>query len=308
MTQIVTVGVSPAWDVVCSGDDIKWARHCNVTQKRNVAGKAFNLSRCLAWMGVRNVAAGIWGENDYNQMLEGVAPLAGLVDVRFIKAAGSTRENITVVDRSGAREMHLQMESKLATSDSLQKVKDALASIVNKESICVFSGSMPAGDLQPDIVGIAEMLKSNAGHVVVDSRGPSLKYLVDIGGLSVIKPNLAELSELIGKDVADQSDAIIDAANTMLDKVHTIVVSRGAKGAIAVTKDSVWKASSITTGKVISTVGCGDYLLAGFISEQNIEAGLITGIKVASARAWGWPDKISWQEAQKKIEVEVCQQ
>lgn len=306
MRTIVTVGVSPAWDVVCRGDDIEWGQHCNVTQNRNVAGKAFNLSRCLAWMGVKSIAAGLWGDGDFQEMLEGVKPLSEFVDVRFARAAGVTRENITVVDRKGAREIHLQSQSTLASSESLRSLKDSLGSIVNSRSICVFSGSMPAGSLEADIVDIAEMLKSSAGEVVVDSRGESLKYLVELGGLSVIKPNLSELCDLLGEEIEDTSGAIVEAASGLLDKSQTIVVSRGAKGAVVVTKGEAWKAGSKSCGKVVSTVGCGDYLLAGFISGGDIENGLIRGIKAATARAWAWPDRLGWDEAQEKIEVDIC--
>jgi len=60
----------------------------------------------------------------------------------------------------------------------------------------------------------------------------------------------------------------------------------------------------------VNTVGCGDYLLAGFV-RGLVEAGgcrrraLEEALKAATARAWGRHDKMEWSEARKKIEVEI---
>jgi len=58
-----------------------------------------------------------------------------------------------------------------------------------------------------------------------------------------------------------------------------------------------------------STVGCGDYLLAGFLAglqdAGDPEAALATGLKVASARAWGWTETRSWPQADSEFQVNV---
>ena len=60
----------------------------------------------------------------------------------------------------------------------------------------------------------------------------------------------------------------------------------------------------------VSTVGCGDYLLAGFIgglvdADGDERSALERAVKAATARAWGWHDKMEWSEARKTIEVET---
>ena len=307
MGSVITVGLSPAWDVVCCGDDIEWGRHCCVAQERIVAGKAFNISRCLGWMGKKSVAAGFWGESDFGAMEESVQSLGEFVDVRFTPAAGSTRESITVIDEAGGREMHLISQSMLASGESLKRLKEDLVSIVNAESVCVLAGSMPGGELEDGVVEIAEMLKHTAGEVVVDTSGEALRYLVGLGEIGVIKPNLSELCDLLGREIEDSSGAIVEAARGLLDKVETIVVSRGVKGAVVVTKEAAWEGVNKTCGKVVSTVGCGDYLLAGFVSGGDIESRLEKGIKAATVRAWGLAESISWEEVQGRVDVEIRQ-
>ncbi|MBW8015930.1 MAG: hypothetical protein FVQ82_07065 [Planctomycetes bacterium] len=301
--SIITVGICPAWDVVCSGKNIDWSSHPKVSQRRTVAGKAFNVSRALGWMGVASVAAGLWGEVDYSEMSAAVDTVSGLVDVRFTRAARRTRENITVVDESGNREMHLRASSSLATVESLANLENDLRGMIGADSVCVFAGSMPGGELLDGVISVIEAAKDCGAKIVIDTSGEALDRIVTLGDIEIIKPNLDELSELLGVNIQDNPAAIAWTAKTLLDKLKTIVVTRGEKGAVVVTKDSVLQGRCITKNKIVSTVGCGDYFLAGFLSGAGLEDSLTKGLKVAAARAWS--DSRSWNKIEKKIEVEI---
>ena len=56
-------------------------------------------------------------------------------------------------------------------------------------------------------------------------------------------------------------------------------------------------------------VGCGDYLLAGFLKglKDKSDPGfaLETAIKAATARAWGWAEEMTWEDAEKSIDVSL---
>jgi len=92
----------------------------------------------------------------------------------------------------------------------------------------------------------------------------------------------------------------------LLDKVEIVLISRGARGGVVVTKDGAWQGRCAGRVKVFSTVGCGDFLLAGFLKDSSVmDAALKTAIKVATARAWGWTEKMNWLDAQNSMEVQV---
>jgi fructose-1-phosphate kinase PfkB-like protein len=90
-----------------------------------------------------------------------------------------------------------------------------------------------------------------------------------------------------------------------------VLISRGAKGAVVVTKDGAWRGGCLGHQEVFSTVGCGDFLLAGFLKALNdgsaTDSALETAIKVATARAWGWAQKMAWPDVRSKIEVATKQ-
>ena len=97
--SIITVGLSPAWDIACRGQNLVWGRHENIDEQSIIsAGKALNVSKALAWMGQESIAAGLWGRNDYQQMQKAVKYLWPLIKVKMTTTSGSTRQNITIVD------------------------------------------------------------------------------------------------------------------------------------------------------------------------------------------------------------------
>jgi fructose-1-phosphate kinase PfkB-like protein len=103
--------------------------------------------------------------------------------------------------------------------------------------------------------------------------------------------------------------SLAKAASELLDKVKIVLISRGPKGAVVVTRQGTWQGQAVGRKRVLSTVGCGDYLLAGFLKSLKNGAGdgfaLATAIRVATAKAWGWTENKTWQKVQRKIKVEI---
>ena len=308
--RIITIGLSPAWDVSCRGKNLAWGRHVEIDEQVvRPAGKALNVSYALAWLSRRNIAAGLWGREDYGQMRNAVCRLWGWIVTSMTLCRGSTRRNITVVDTLRRREMHLRLRSELASSRTLPRLSMDLRELVREGDLCVFAGAMPGGDLLDAVVELVRTCRHGGADVVVDTYGPVLARIVDAGLASVISPNVGELCELLGRKVSDTPARLAAAARPLLEKVGTILISRGAEGAMVVTKDGAWTGRSRSRREALSTVGCGDYLLAGFLAGLRDTAdprlALATGLKVAAARAWGWTETKAWMQADRRIGVTV---
>ena len=311
--KIVTIGLCPSWDTVCRFEGIDWGEHKTVSSASSrPAGKALNISQALAWMGEENIAAGLWGREDFEQMLKAMSAsggLRGLVKVKMTAVDGGTRRNITVVDTGNDREMHLRNRSELASRKALRKLEDDLRTIVSKGSVCVFAGVMPEDKFVGDVVRIIKSCRERGARIVVDTYGDALKRILETGAVWLIKPNVEELRELLGEQVTDSPAGLVGAGRKLLDKVEVVLISRGKKGAVVVTKKGAWQGRCIGRGRVLSTVGCGDFLLAGFLKglKDKSDAGpaLETAIKVATARAWGRTEGKSWSQALREIKVAV---
>ena len=313
--RIITVGLSPAWDVSYRGGGVDWERHAQVESRTaRPAGKALNVSRALGWMGHKSIAAGLWGADDYEQMRRAMHEAGELVQVRMTVVAGQTRQNITVVDTARWREMHLRCRSELATGPSLRKLKADLARLVREGDVCVFAGAMPEGELLEPTIDVVGTCRRRGARIVVDTHGAALKRLVQQVRPWLISPNVEELGELLTTPVKDTASGLARAARQLLDHVENVLVSRGKKGAVLVTQEGVWSGRAVNLGKVIETVGCGDFLLAGFLAGLGSQAAwakahptsaLTAGLKAATAHAYGWTGEMSWATARRKIKVEI---
>ena len=311
--KIVTVGLCPSWDMVCRFEGIDWGEHKTVSSASSrPAGKALNISQALAWMGQKNIAAGLWGRDDFEQMLKAMSAfggLRGLVKVKMTAVDGGTRRNVTVVDTANDREMHLRNRSELASRKALRKLEADLRAIVSKGSVCVFAGAMPEDEFVGDVVRIVKSCRERGAKIVVDTYGDALKRILETGAAWLIKPNVEELQELLGEQVTDSPAGLVRAGRKLLDKVEVVLISRGKKGGVVVTKKGAWQGRCVGRSRVLSTVGCGDFLLAGFLKglKDKSDAGSALGmaIKVATARAWGWTEGKSWPLALREIKAAV---
>ncbi|UCC98374.1 MAG: hypothetical protein JSW66_00490 [Phycisphaerales bacterium] len=316
-TSIITVGLSPAWDITCRGRNLEWGGHQSIEEQAiDPAGKALNVSRALAWMGQENIAAGLWGRSDYRQMLAAVRNSWPLIKVEMTAAAGSTRRNVTVVDAANGREMHLRSKSPLASVKTLRRVQGDLKKIVRRNSICVFAGTMPEGDLMADVIQIMESCARRGARIVLDTSGRALRKIVDTGAAWLIKPNVEELCELSNQKIKDAPATLASAGRKLLDRVDMVLISRGKKGNLVVSRQGVWQGRCTGRGRVLSTVGCGDYLLAGFLKgladksdppRPDPGAALKLAMKVATAKAWGWTENKEASRALREIKVVVGQ-
>jgi 1-phosphofructokinase len=308
--SIITVGLSPAWDITCRGRNINWGRHEYIDEQMiRPAGKALNVSKALAWMGQKSIAAGLWGRDDYPQMLTAVRAVWPLIEVKLTCVAGGTRQNVTVVDTTRHREMHLRNKSRLASPKALKRLRADLETIVRKDSFCVFAGTMPEGTLLNAVIRIIKSCADRGAKIALDTSGTPLKRIVDTGVVRLIKPNVSELSELLGRQIKDSPASLAAAGCKLLDRAEVVLISRGKKGALVVTKQGIWQGQCVSRGKVLSTVGCGDYLLAGFLKtfrdKSDARLALSSAIKIATAKARGWTEDKSPASVLREITVTV---
>ena len=100
--------------------------------------------------------------------------------------------------------------------------------------------------------------------MIADTSGDTLKTVLDCG-IFLAKPNLGELSSLVGGHELDTTSAV-EAARSIINKggCEVLVISMGAFGALLVTANEVFRSPSPAVIRK-STVGAGDSMVAGVI-------------------------------------------
>lgn len=124
------------------------------------------------------------------------------------------------------------------------------------------------------------MVKKAGGRFVLDTSGAALRLGLQ-EGVYLVKPNLRELCELVGRDLPDeplQAEAALQLVQTK--QAEVVVLSLGAGGALvasATGTERLWAPSV----RVKSKAGAGDSMLAGFV------LGLARGKVLGSAARLG---------------------
>ena len=94
---------------------------------------------------------------------------------------------------------------------------------------------------------------------VIDRHGDDFRALVEDGLIDILFANHHELAALTGEDDIEAGIAALK------DKVPTLVVTRSADGAVAVSRGERAEVAAEPIDQVVDTTGAGDQFAAGFL-------------------------------------------
>jgi 6-phosphofructokinase 2 len=259
--MVYTITLNPALDRTLWIKKIKPDDSNRIEQEERYAGgKGIDVSKVLTTIGISNKALGFVG-GFAGEELEGRLLNEG-ISCDFIRISGETRTNIIVDDiATGSQTIFSANGPEIKPYELMQIIHKVEK--LEKPNIVVISGSLPPG-IHPEIYHKLVAIARNKGaRVILDTDGDALK--VGVQGLpEVVKPNIHELSRLVGTELKE-IDAITRAAlNVHKQGVKIVLVSMGAKGILLVSKSQRYLVSPPKV-KVKNTIGAGDSAVAGFI-------------------------------------------
>lgn len=304
--SIITIGLNPAVDCILECPDFQVGEHQHARPiARIAAGKAVNVSRALALQDTDTIATGFMGTEElefFHEQLLAAGP--GRILCHFVEVGGKTRENISIVDPKRQVETHLRLSGFTVTPNEAAILKDKLTHDLHPGDIAVFSGSLCEG-LEPEYLGeLIDLCTKTGVKVALDSNGAALLQVMNRPRkVWLLKPNLEELRTLVGREIPNATSMVRDAARQLLPHADIILTSRGAAGAVLLTQTQLATPTGSSPGPELAlcgkslspthaqrTLGCGDYLLAGFIARyltsNSLEEAFRWGLAFASARAF----------------------
>jgi 1-phosphofructokinase len=271
--SIVTVTLNPTIDRIIEVPGFHVGGHDKGRlRSRLPAGKAINVSRAMSALGCSSTATG-WVGSDSAAMFELAVKDCGIA-ARFVPIAGSTRENITIIDPVGQTETHIRDAGPAVTEDDIRRLSAELASIAGPNVVLVFTGSCAPGLSDQQFGALLKSGIDRGARVVVDSSGEPLRVAARLP-LWLIKPNLLELGELLGYQVSHETE-IVEAGRRLNEHISVVLVTMGEGGAMCFADGRALKGrATVPPDRVRSTVGCGDAMLAGFLAATTRPGWLI---------------------------------
>lgn len=264
MPDIVTLTINPAIDIFVNVDHVEPTRKMRCSApKRDPGGGGINVARVAHRLGA-DVAAIYPAGGALGKLLqrllerEGIASLATPSHVE-------TRENFTAYESdSGAQYSFVLPGSRLHAAE-WQACLDKLASLPAPPKFVVASGSVPPGVPDDFFARAIRLAKAIGARTVVDTSRAALTAVLE-EGVSLIKPNLIELSDFVGARLENERDQVA-ACRTLTagGQAEAVALTLGDQGALLVTATKAWRARAMSLN-VVSTVGAGDSFLGGMVA------------------------------------------
>lgn len=259
---IVTVTINPAIDKLTTVTEMVSEKKLRCSAPIiDPGGGGINVARVINRLGGR--ACAIYLGGGYNGAL-----IKKLLDKEAIQNIQSpivndTRENIVVFETCSNRQYRFVMPGPEVTGKECDTLLAAVNKLTNIDFLVV-SGSLSPGVSPSILTMFGEIAKHKHAKYIVDTSGNALKAALDTD-IYLLKPNLDELASIKGSGKLTQTDAISVAREIIAQrKCEIIVISMGKAGAVLVSANDVFQATSPEV-EVKSTVGAGDSMLGGMI-------------------------------------------
>ncbi|MDD4890697.1 MAG: 1-phosphofructokinase family hexose kinase [Phycisphaerae bacterium] len=288
---IVTVTMNPAIDRMIAVDKFEVGGHQLGREVARIAGgKGVNVSKALARLGAASVATGFLGRDNsrfFESMLmaQSEQPLCRRINLQFFEVPGLTRENVTILDSASGVETHVRDLGPGISDRDLLRLKRKLDLMSRPGSLVIFGGGLPPGVDGESFSQIVRICEAAGARVAVDTSEAALGAVRD-EKLFLVKPNRHELAQLLGRDVGPDRGEIVKAGRELAGRFDYVLISLGAEGGLAFHEQTAIAGRvPIDPDRIVSTVGCGDCLLAGFVAGLTAGKDLVDAYRLALAAA-----------------------
>lgn len=276
--MIYTLTLNPAVDYYMDMNKFEEGELNKVNNSYTLAGgKGINVSKVLKNFGIESIALGFCG-GFTGEYIKSDLYKYGIKD-NFISLAQNTRINVKI--KTEKKETEIMGKSPKILPENIDELL-AIIDNIQDNDILVLSGSVPSSvkeDIYKDI--IQKTKSKNNVKIILDSRENAFKIAVK-ENVFLTKPNRKELSEYFGKDIKTVYDIITYAKKLVEDGSENVIVSLGKDGSALVNKDGSYIGNA-PEGKLVSSVGAGDAMVAGIVYGISKNLSILDSYKYAIA-------------------------
>jgi 1-phosphofructokinase len=284
---IYTVTLNPSLDYITGLSALAPGRiHRTRWEEVRPGGKGINVSLVLHNLGVDSKILAFIGGFTGGE----IARLVGQhgCEADFIHIPGGlSRINVKI---AADAETQINGQGPVLSEGDLQALFAKLQ-ILKDGDYCVLAGSPPAS-VSPGIYErILKALPSRSIRIIADIAGEELLSILPYRPF-LIKPCLEELEELFKVKLRDTGDIIGYAGKLQDMGAQNVLISMADQGAVLLDQNHILHQSLPPEGRVVSSVGAGDSMVAGFLAgylktgdyDYAFRLGLCTGSAAAFCR------------------------
>lgn len=281
--MILTVCMSPCTDLTIEVDALNVGK-TNVVKSRRLSlgGKGINVAVGIKRLGGDVHTTGVmYQDNGY--MFEEALYREG-VPFTFVWNKGRARENLKFIDNRAMlteiNDVGAEIEKETAYA-----VLQQVVALSAKSKVTVLSGGLPRG-LEEGYYGQLAAAVDRRSLKIVDAVGQRMFFALN-EGVDLVKPNLDELENAIGKQIEGKEDMLAGCYELLDRGAKRVMLSLGKQGAVITDGRLNYYCKSLNVA-VNSTVGAGDSMVAAAALQLEQDADLYDilrhGVAAGTAR------------------------
>ena len=279
--MIFTVTLNPSIDYVVETENFKVG--CLNRSKNEYAvagGKGINVSCVLKELGVETKALGFAAGFTGNEIIR-ILNQKGIKNNFVVLEKGMTRINVKI---NGKNETEINGKGPEISEREFNWLREILEE-AKKGDMLILSGSVPQSNVKDMYEKLAESANKKGIRFIADTEGKKLLSTLKYKPF-MVKPNLKELEEIFGAKI--ETDEGIIAYGRKLQYydgggAENVLISMGKEGAVLLCGDGRILRKKAPKGNVLSTVGSGDSMVAGFAAGIEIYGDYEKAFKLACA-------------------------
>lgn len=263
MQSVITLTMNPAIDKSSSVEQVISERKLHCKEPRfEPGGGGINVSRAIRKLGGESTMIFPYGgaTGDCLLKLLGQDRLTCLP----VPVEGRTRENLVVLEETTGRQYRFGMPGSSLQNEEWQRCLNILAESKEKPAYIVASGSLPPNVPDDFYAQVAKIGRDLGAKVVIDSSGEPLRHALQ-EGVYMIKPNIREISDMIGREsIDDVTPEKVAMELVKTGKSTVVALSLGAGGMLFASSDGCERLRTPVV-PIKSKVGAGDSMVAGIV-------------------------------------------
>ena len=180
------------------------------------------------------------------------------VPFAFVWNSGRVRENYKCIDKKSMLTEINDIGGQVA-GEKLGELMHMIRNFSSRSDVTVISGGLPRG---VDTSYYREIFRTVDPHSlrIADTEGAKLFAALE-AGIDLVKPNLEELQETLGREFKDKDDMLAGCRELLDRGAKMVLLSLGKDGAVITNGTRNYFCKSINVA-VNSTVGAGDGMVA----------------------------------------------
>ncbi len=282
--NVVTVTLNPAIDQTVRIDNLQTnSVNRGQAMQFDAGGKGVNVASYLADYGYETSVTGFLGQEN-TDLFENLFAQKRIAD-HFIRIPGRTRTNVKIVDEANQETTDINMKGEAPSAEAIQALTTEIEVLAETADWFVLAGNLPPQVPASIYATLITQIQKHGKSVALDSSREALQKGV-LAQPTTIKPNIHELAQLVGHELAGETAVIRAARQLLSDKTRLVVVSMGEQGALFINRQQIIKAIPPTV-QVKSTVGAGDAMVAGLVAGHMQNMPLADCARLATAFSLG---------------------